>query len=479
MISIRAHLLGTLLPAFAGISLLAGFGVYYSTKAELEARLDARLAGIAVDLRFTAPQQGRDAIRNRLVKPTDRDAKRTRFNARTNAGRGKVGPGQISETLLTNLPSNVYCEIWLGNRSTSYKSDNLLGDEIARPAAFGDDPVFYDATLPDGLRLRAWASRISMMRDTRQPKVILAIDRNEVDKTLARLARNLVGGGVACCLALSLLLIASLRSSLRPLRKLGEQAATMDAESLDLRFSEKSTPSDIRPIVGRLNDLMAKLEEGFARERRFSGDLAHELRTPLAAIRTTAEVATKWPEQASAEDFGEILRISSNLQQTLDSLLLLARMESSTAEKNIEAVNPAKMAEESMALHASRAEERNVKVDPSLDSQLEIQTDPRLLRIIMTNLIGNAVEYAPEGSTIHIRVGSDTLFQCLNEASDLTSEDVAHLFERMWRKDKARTESGHAGLGLSIAKVCADALNLAISAELNPSQALCISLHSY
>lgn len=464
MISIRAHLLSTLLPAFVCISIAAGFGIYFSTKAEFLARLDAELANIAIDLRFIKPDSNREGARGKM-QARNRDTQQGRQKNVRAAG----GAAQLQNTLFTNLAANVYGEVWLGNREVNLKTDNLEEGEITRPAAFGDDPVFYNTTLENGLPLRAWAARLPMMmRDKQSPKVILAIDRVEVDEALERLARNLIGGGIAVCLLLSGILIVTLRISLRPLLNLGEKAGTMDAESLHERFSEKSAPADIRPIVVRLNSLVAKLEESFARERRFSGDLAHELRTPLAAIRTTAEVALKWPEQSSPEDFEEIQRIAFGLQQTLDSLMLLARMESSTAEKHIETVHPATIAEECIALHSGGAEKPNIQLDLNLNHETSLDTDPRLLQIIMTNFIGNAVEYAPAESTVRITVGfENAIFQCENAAPNLTKEDINHLFERMWRKDAARTESGHAGLGLSIAKACAEALGLELAAELN------------
>jgi signal transduction histidine kinase len=480
MISIRSHLLATLLPAFAAISIAAGFGVYYSTKAELGARLDTRLANYAVDLRFTPPQPEREGggggMRNRF-NTGERETKRPRMSEFMDPDRSKASLMQLSSTLFTNLPSTVYCEISMGSRDTIVRTANLENNQISRPPTIGDEAVFYDATLANGVRLRAWASKLSIVRDTRHPLVILAVSRDEIDVTLARLASILIGGGIACCLILSLLLIISLRVSLRPLSRLGEQAATMDAESLHERFSEESAPADIRPIVERLNSLMAKLEESFARERRFSGDLAHELRTPLAAIRTTSEVAIKWPDQSSAEDFEEIHKLSSGLQQTLDSLLLLSRMESSAAAKAKEPVEPATIADECRALHAPRAEERGLRIEFDSSQAAGLETDPRMLRIIMANLIGNAVEYAPEGSAITIAVGGEALFQCANDAPNLAQDDVPRLFERMWRKDAARTESGHAGLGLSIAKACADTLGFDLVAELDDGGRLSICLN--
>ncbi|VGO17629.1 Sensor kinase CusS [Pontiella desulfatans] len=475
MISIRAHLLWTLLPAFVGIGLAAGFGVYYSTKAELEARLDARLAGIAVDLRFAPEPPNREGGRG--WNGPDGNEPRGRMNLRTGGNRG-TGPVQFTDALFTNLPSNVYCELWLGNRDVKLKSAELDGD-IVQPAAVGDEPVFYDAVLNNGEPFRVWASRLSVTHDKRRPRVILAVSRDETDETLKRLARNLAVGGIEFCLLLSGMLMLALRTALRPLHRLGDQVEGMDAESLNKRFPEKDIPSDIRPIVGRLNNLMAKLEESFARERRFSGDLAHELRTPLAAIRTTSEVAIKWPDQASAEDFEEIHNLSCNLQQILESLLLLARVESSDAEAIRESLPVSGLAHDCIALCAEKARERGLVLIENLDGDRSIESDPRLLRIIVSNLVNNAVEYAPEHSEIELTIHPDgALFQCANDAPDLTPEDIPRLFDRMWRKDTVRTESSHSGLGLSIAKTAAASLGLTLEATLDANQRLCISLGS-
>src|SRR4051812_21010328 len=167
---------------------------------------------------------------------------------------------------------------------------------------------------------------------------------------------------------------------MRPLVRLGEQATTMGADSLHERFAVEAMPREIAPIVTRLNDLMARLEEGFGRERRFSGYLAHELLTPLAAIRSTSEVALKWPEQATPEDHAAIARLAARLQQTVDTLLLLARAEIMSAEIVREAVPLRPLIEECAALHTERARERELTLTLQLDETAVLPTDSRLLR---------------------------------------------------------------------------------------------------
>ena len=107
-----------------------------------------------------------------------------------------------------------------------------------------------------------------------------------------------------------------------------------------------------------------------------------------------------------------------------------------------------------------------------------METDPRLLRIIVTNLIANATEYAPPGSEIVIAASvGDPFLRVGNLAPDLTAEDIPRLFDRLWRKDATRSDAAHAGLGLSIASSCAVALGFALTAELDGSGVIQMSLH--
>jgi two-component system sensor histidine kinase QseC len=252
----------------------------------------------------------------------------------------------------------------------------------------------------------------------------------------------------------------------------------MGAGSLHERFATEAMPLEIKPIVTRLNDLMARLQEGFERERRFSGDLAHELRTPLAAIRATSEVAAKWPDQSPLDDFREITQAAMRLQQTVDSLLLLSRVETTSADITVHTVALGPLVEECVSLHRERAEQRGLRFDLRLDAALTLETDSRLLRILVSNLMDNATEYAPSGTDVEVMANEGAPFlRISNFAPDLAPEDVPRLFDRLWRKDVTRGDDAHSGLGLSIANSCALALKFVLRAELDEKGRLQMSLH--
>ncbi|QEL19176.1 sensor histidine kinase [Limnoglobus roseus] len=454
--SIRARLLTCLVPGFAVVCVVVGIVVFVTTKRGLEADLDARLAeitGMARTAMRTPAVDGRPA-------PGIRGMTLDRF----------VSRDEFSTT-------GEYFQLWGPDGGTERKSPNLGAAGLPYPTEFSREGAVSECTLPNGDTVRIRAVRLIQTGGRGTVDFAVAASRKDVDLRMSRLVVELVVGGVACCAALSGLLALALKVALRPLAKLGERAAAMDAESLDQRFPTESMPAEVRPIVARLNDLLARLEQGFERERRFSGDLAHELRTPLAAIRTTSEVAAKWPEQAGTEDFREIADLAARLQQTVDTLLTLARTEASAAGVSREPVELAPLVRECAALSGRMAAERNITVVESLQSGVELESDPRLLRIIVTNLVSNAVEYAPPGSRVTLACGEGArMLAVTNPAPGLSTADLTHLFDRLWRKDTSRSDHTHSGLGLAVAQSCAVALGLELVAELDPDGTLSMSL---
>ena len=455
MRSIRLQLLGWLLPGFVVVCAAASLGMYYSAKQAADADLDARLGRLAGSARL--------ALRNQATTGTG--GTRTPGLRAFLAKEDFQSPGQ-------------YFELWTSAGEPDRRSPNLGTANLPRPPELTRDAIRYDGTLENGERVRLSAMQYPQGGGNPPLAFAVALSRSEGESQLSRLLTDLVIGGLACCAVLCLLLVLALRFALLPLARVGEQAVAMGAASLHERFATKAMPLEMAPIVTRLNDLMARLEQGFERERQFSGYLAHELRTPLAAIRATSEVAAKWPEQSSPDDFHDIAQAAARLQQTVDGLLILSRLETASADVTPEAVALRPLVEECLALHMDRAKQHDLKFDLQLDPSLTLETDARLLRIIITNLIANATEYAPPESEIVISAtGSDPLLCIANRAPDLTPEDVPRLFDRLWRKDATRSDAAHAGLGLSIASSCALALGFALTAELRENGVLQMSLH--
>lgn len=298
--------------------------------------------------------------------------------------------------------------------------------------------------------------------------IAIARSRGEIDRTLGLLLGGITFSGLGAALASMLLIRFALKSGLQPLETVGEQVTRIDASSLDHRFDLSGMPAELAPIAQRLNDLMQRMEESFERERRFSADLAHELRTPVAELKSMAEVAIKWPEQATAENYDDVRDISDRMQATIENLMMLARLENSKARITKENLVTREIFEACSKPFLKGAEERKLNFQNKIGSSEKISSDAKLLRIVFENLISNAVDYAPEGSFITVtgacEKNSRQVFAIENPAADLSPEDASHLFERLWRKDASRTDDRHCGLGLSLAQSCASQLGLELTA---------------
>jgi two-component system sensor histidine kinase QseC len=367
----------------------------------------------------------------------------------------------------------------------------VAGAEVQRSSSLDDDALplrsgtrgelkYFDAALPDGRALRCAAVRFvpKMAKKAREDnaapvEVVLTVgrDRASLERTLATLHAALLAVGAGAVAGLATLVCWGLRGGLAPLARLGEEVAAVDANSLATRFSTSTLPAELQPIAARLNELLARLEAAFAREQRFTSATAHELRTPLAELRSLAEVNLTTPatDEERAESWRDTLATTRRMEALALRLLELTRCEdpARVIERTPVALDDA-LAE---AWHpwAARAAGRGIALDSTLAAECRAQADATLLGIVLGNLCGNAAVHAPEGAALRVSAARDdgavTLF-FHNSAGDLTAADMPHLFERFWRKDGARADGQHHGLGLALAAEFAALLDGALTARL-------------
>jgi len=507
--SIRNKLLLWLLPGLGLLWGAAGTAIYYSVRNGLESQLDLELRELVNAARYK-------------VRP------RPFGGPQPEPGRGPVHHADFD-----NPHSGQYFQIWVNQTNFVHKSKSLAGMEFERLDHFSPRPQISDYRMPNGEMVRRLAVRLAFNppggkrrggpgppwmfgaerfgregRDgspehergkhggrgrefgprppfeegprapgreegRRVPEsidIIVAKSRAEVDHTLRLLLGGILVSGFVAAIASTFLVGFALKSGLKPLEAVGNQAAKIDAASLKERFPTEGLPAELAPIAARLNDLLSRIEASFERERRFSADLAHELRTPVAELKSLAEVALKWPEQADPENYRDVREISERMQATIENLLTLARLENSRAAVHREPIRLADLVDTVWKPFAKGASEKRLKLSLTLGPEEAIETDRKLLEIILTNLFSNAVDYAPAGSTLQLTGATDAqpdrVLSLSNEAPNLCDEDVGHLFERLWRKDASRTDEAHSGLGLAIARSCAEVLHLRLSATL-------------
>jgi signal transduction histidine kinase len=461
MKSIRRSLFRWLFTGLALFSAVAGVSLYAMVRAGLQARFDADLSHLAagVPLIILAGESGRV-----------RGASSYRWDAFLDPRGGQ------------------YYQVWTADGAERARSRSLGEARLLHPDKLGKEPRYWDSVLPSGERVRATGGRVELP-GARTPAagatnataaarieldLVVARNRAELDHSLNRLIAGISGVGLLIALGFALLVRFAVGYGLRPLRLVAEQTAAIGPDQLSGRFDEKGVPDELRPIIGRLNDLMARLETAFERERRFSANLAHELRTPVAELKTAAEVALRWPGASHEENYREVLEISDQMQTMIESLLALARPGRSAAAGTPEVIGVAAVTADCWRPFAEKAREKSIVVEHAVDAGMTLKVHTGLFRIILTNLFSNATEYTPPGGRIRVEFrqldGDGFEFVSANTAHDLDPENIPHLFERFWRRDEARTGGKHHGLGLCVAKSCAQAMACALTAELDPQR---------
>ncbi|OIR04058.1 sensor kinase CusS [mine drainage metagenome] len=382
-----------------------------------------------------------------------------------------------------------YFELWTTSGTVIRRSPALRGADLERPATIVEGrPRFYDLTLPNGRHGRAVCLRLKLQEtdprtDASEPgrttvDLVAAIDRGELDETLSGLIAAVAGIGVLMAAAVLVLVPRLLSRGLSPLERLGADASTIDAHTLSFRFETAKLPIELQPIADRLNELLARLEASFERERRFSADLAHELRTPLAELRSLLECALKWPESREPSTDQEALEIARELESLVGRMLAIARGERGSLQLVREHTEVAPFADECWRTHEAAARARGITLRFDVQPGA-VDTDRTLFRSILSNLFENAVAYAPAGSAVEVwggPRGERFILHVANPAGELTDDDVARLFDRFWRKDAARSGGRHLGLGLNLAATFADAMGWTIAAETDAQSRLVMTL---
>lgn len=228
---------------------------------------------------------------------------------------------------------------------------------------------------------------------------------------------------------------------MKPLVVLGEKVQRMDVANLGQPLVLADTPRELRPLVARLDDLRERLARSFERERRFSSDVAHELRTPIAELRTLSEVALRFPPEGAqnAEFYGGL--------PSLSKVRLLPPV---------------------MAVIARRAAGESFSA--TVPEEAEILTQTTLFELLLDNLIGNAFAHRQPGTPVEIaarRSEAGWRLVCSNQTDQLEEADLENLFERFWRKDSARTGGCHSGLGMALIRSAAASLGIGVDVTLN------------
>ena len=255
------------------------------------------------------------------------------------------------------------------------------------------------------------------------------------------------------------LLFFGIKRSLLPLDKLKTELAQRNINDLS-PVNHRKLPSELQPLLIAFNDLIVRVNNAMTKQQRFISDAAHQLRTPLAGLKTQAELALREKQPAKiTHALGQINQASSNLAHLVNQLLSLTKVEPDGATfVTFEAINLGQLAQQVASDWVSAARQKNIDLGFSDHSQTVLTLgNAVLLRELMNNLIDNSIRYTPEGG--HITVGiksedSKSIFYVQDNGIGISAENQTLVFERFYRV--LGTQQEGCGLGLTIVQEIAE-----------------------
>jgi heavy metal sensor kinase len=247
--------------------------------------------------------------------------------------------------------------------------------------------------------------------------------------------------------------------ALAPVDQITQTARTISAQNLSSRLVVPHTGDELQRLSETLNGMLGRLEDAFKKITQFTADASHELRTPVAVMRTRTELSLR--KARSAEEYREVIaEVLAELEKTsalIDQLMFLARADSGAETLHFSATNVSEVLREACHQGSALAEAKQIGFQEQISrDSMWIRGDASSLRRLFLILIDNAVKYTPASGQVEVSLQRNdgyAVAQVRDTGIGISETDLPNVFERFYRADKARTrELGGVGLGLSIGR---------------------------
>jgi two-component system OmpR family sensor kinase/two-component system sensor histidine kinase QseC len=408
MTSIRARLLITLLALTTSVSLLAGVLTYRQVLSETDTLFDYQLRQMALQLRSQV----------------------------TLAPRIELPPAQNDTDFVVQIWDLFGTRVYLSRPGLPTLNRVVLG--------------FADFDL-EGERWRAYGLQtIDGVIQIAQPtRVREALARSSALRVVIPLMLLIPILGTA--------IIWVVRSALVPLRRTASEVQQRDVNSLEPLAVER-LPTEVVPLIDELNRLLARVDSAFATQRAFVADAAHELRSPLTAVRLQLQLLDRATDDAArAEAQANLGAAVNRATHLIEQLLALARAEPRDARVERQEVMLETVASEAITDMHALAQTRHIEMELRSESPARVVGDAAALRALARNLVDNAVRYTPEGGrvVVHTRAkDGGAVLEVVDNGPGIPPAERDRAFDRFYRR--VGSPAGGSGLGLAIVKAIAD-----------------------
>lgn len=312
-----------------------------------------------------------------------------------------------------------------------------------------------DWTTPAGERLSAIVST-APTADGVPVKYYLSLDRRHDRQLLAGFMKTVLVGWPMLMLVVALGAWLIARTGLAPLRRFHRLAASVGTQSLGQRISSAGLPRELYELAEAFNSMLERIDAGYRRLQDFSGELAHEMRTPVATLMGRTQVALS--QKRTGAELQDVLEGNveelERLSRLIADMLFIARADHREDPLHQEQVQLRQEAERVADYLSLIADERGLSVQ--VTGAAEVMADRLLVQRAITNLLSNAIRHAAAGSTVRlaIRVDEDrATLAVINHGEPIAPEHLSRIFDRFYRIDTGRARlDGGTGLGLAIVR---------------------------
>ena len=284
-----------------------------------------------------------------------------------------------------------------------------------------------------------------------------SVDLAQRDRLLREVDFILLGGVVTVLGVCALATVLSVRRGLKPLERVASAAQKISVDQPVRALPLSGVPAEIQPLCDRFNQLIERLTEALEHERRFSADLAHELRTPLAEIRTLGEAGLARQDVAGLQEFlRQTAAAAIGMQSVIESLLAVARADRTAVQQALEPMSVGAAVRARMERLSVTAPEDCSRIVARVPQGLWIHSQPQLFDAMLLNLLANAIQHGDPRAPIEIDwlaegSGAGDALQVRNAAPQLAREDLGRLTDRFWRgRGIAGRDAEASGLGLGL-----------------------------
>jgi two-component system sensor histidine kinase QseC len=354
---------------------------------------------------------------------------------------------EIEHTMMPHKYSpRLAFQVWQDGRILRIHSVNAPSQPLAKKQRGFSDSII------DGNSWRVFSSW-----DSSGDNLIQVAELNDVrDQLSSTIANNLLRPMLISLPLLALLLWASVSQGLRPLVRLTAEVARRKPDNL-APLDAKSAPMEVVPLIERLNRLFESIAESMLKERRFTADAAHELRTPVAAIKAQVQVAQgATSKEDRIHSLDNAIIGCERATHLIEQLLTLSRADTIGIDVS-ELCQLRSIAAETIAMLVPAALDRGVRIELLAEDEATLRGNPVLLRVLLRNLLDNSVKHTAPGTTVQVDIKENETTLSLSVSDDgpgLPAPERAKVSERFYRP--MGTQSSGSGLGLSIVKRIAE-----------------------